>query len=168
MASLHTCTVQELKETLTQAEVSALPRAVLGVAPNGEGRTLTQEQQEQVDAWLEDKLKQAADKVVSAVNACEQNARIAFGALKVPEALAYTALVLARHAVISAIPGQAETLEGSTRAAEYNTATATLARVASCELYVNDYADDEEDPDIVSRGGAVALVNNEEAMPWRF
>lgn len=166
MADLHTCTVQELTETLTQAEVSALPRVVLGVAPNG-GEGLTQEQEGQVEDWLEAKLTQATDTVVAAVNACERNPRIAMGKRKVPEAVAYHALVIARHAVISAIPGQSQTLEGSTRAAEYSTAQAALAKVASCDLFVNDYAD-STDPDVTGGGGGVALVNNEEAQDWRW
>lgn len=166
MADLHSCTVQELTDTLTQAEVSALPRVVLGVAPNA-GEGLTQEQQEQVDDWLEAKLTQATDSVVAAVNACGRNPRIALGKAKVPTALVYTALVIARHAVISAIPGQSQTLEGSTRAAEYNTAMSTLAKVASCDLFVADYGD-SEDPDVVSGGGTVALVGNECKQDWRW
>lgn len=167
MANPHTCTVTELKEVLTQAEISAIPRVVLGVVPNAAGGALTQAQEAKVDAWLEAKLTQATDKVVSAVNACAENPRIKLGARKVPSALAYTALVIARHAVISAIPGMSQTLEGSSRAAEYNTAMNTLAKVASCDLFVNDYAD-SEDPDVTGGGGGVVLVGNKEAWPWEL
>lgn len=165
MAALHTCTLAELKALLTQAELAAVPRVVLGLTIGQGG--MTPEQQAQVDAWLTDKLTEQTDKVVSAVNACERNPKIASGVRKVPAACRYTALVLARHAVISAVPAQSNNLEGSSRAAEYQTATRSLDKLASCELFVDDYGD-SEDPDIISGGGGVAIINPEPAQDWRW
>lgn len=150
---------------LTKAELAAVPVVVLGLTI-GEGG-ITPAQQEQVDAWLEDKLAACTDRVVSAVNECERNPQIAFGVRKVPSACRYTALVLARHAVISAVPAQSNTLEGSSRAAEYQNAVADLAKLASCELAVNDY-EDSEDTDIIGGGGSVALVNPQPAQDWAW
>lgn len=165
MATLHTCTVPELKDMLTVSEIAAIPRAVLGLDVVA-GSQLSQQQQGEVTAWLEEKLRQATDTVVSAVNECASNPKIKMGALKVPAGCRYTALVLARHAVISAIPGQAQTLDGSTRAAEYSKAQQDLARIASCQLYVNDYAG-SEDPDIISGGGGISVIGSP-AWNWEI
>lgn len=155
--NLHTLTLDELKGMLTQSELTAIPRVVLGlvVAP---GSSLSSAQEQAVDAWLTEKLTQAGDMVVSAVNECERNPQIKLGVLKVPAATRYTALVIARHAVLSAIPGQSQTLEGGTRAAEYSQAQAALTRIASCELFVDDYGDD---PDVVSGGGGVSVIGGD-------
>jgi hypothetical protein len=126
--SLQSVTVDQLRSELTAAELEALPSAVMDGA-----------EYEQVQAWLQERLLQAADRVVGAVNTCARNAAIKSGLCKVPAACVRTVLVLARHAVISAIPGMAETLEGGTRAAEYSTATRELESLASCSL-VPDYA----------------------------
>lgn len=118
--SLQPVTVDQLRSELTAAELEALPTAVM------EGATY-----EQVQAWLLERLVQASDRVVAAVNTCPRNAAIKSGLCRVPAACVRTVLVLARHAVISAIPGMAETLEGGTRAAEYSTATRELESLAS-------------------------------------
>ena len=122
---LHLLTVEQLCAELTATEVAAIPAQVLGNE---------QAPQEEVHAWLSGMLLQACDSVVVAVNTCPRNKRIRTGLFKVPAGCVRTALVLARHAVISAIPGRAETLEGGSRAAEYSTATRTLQQLASCEL----------------------------------
>lgn len=122
---LHLLTVEQLMAELTTTELSAIPAQVLGDenAPS-----------EEVQNWLSGMLLQACDSVVAAINTCPRNVRIRTGLFKVPAGCVRTALVLARHAVISAIPGMAETLEGSSRAAEYQTATRALQSLASCDL----------------------------------
>lgn len=121
MSALHEVTVEELKARLTLTEVDALPDAVT------EGSA---------DDWLASLLLAAANRVVGALNACERNAPIAAGLCKVPAECVNMVLVLARHSVIASLPGVdlAGTLEGSARAAEYQTAVADLQRLASCEL----------------------------------
>lgn len=121
--SLHTVSVEELRGELTAAELTALPGAVI----NGGS-------EEQVQAWLQERLIQAADRVVGAINSCPRNAAIRSGICRVPAECVRTVLVLARHAVIAAIPGMAETLEGGSRSAEYATATRDLEALASCAL----------------------------------
>lgn len=121
--SLHPVTVEQLRGELTAAELQALPLAV------HEGATETE-----VRAWLAEKLTQAADRVVGAINSCTRNAPIKSGLCRVPAECVRTVLVLARHAVISAIPGMAEVLEGSSRSAEYSSATRDLDALASCSL----------------------------------
>lgn len=158
-APLHECTVAELKATLTQGELKALPRAVVGdAAKNG-----TDEQNAAaVDSWLADHLRRACDQVVAAVNACEKNPRILCGFSKVPAACVKTALVLARHSIIASIPGSdlSGTLEGSTRASEYSTATRTLEQLAACELAVNDYANSgDEAIDPTTRSGVFIIAH---------
>ena len=132
---LHLLTVEQLRAELTAAEIDAIPGSVLGTdnAPH-----------EEVQAWLAGMLQQACDSVVDAINTCPKNAKIRTGLFKVPAGCKRTALVLARHAVISAIPGLSETLEGSSRAAEYSTATAALQRLASCDLLPEYSLGDEE------------------------
>lgn len=122
--SLTELTTSQLRAELTDAELRALPKAVSG--GNSDAAA--------VEAWLGGRLLQACDRVVLAVNSCSQNAAIQPGLCKVPAGCVRTALVLARHAVISAIPGMADTLEGGTRSAEYGTATGELQALASCEL----------------------------------
>lgn len=126
---LQLVTVNQLRDELTAAELESIPGAVFGE---------TETPADVVEAWLSERLLQASDRVVAAVNSCSRNAGIATGLCKVPAACVRTVLVLARHAVISAIPGLSETLEGSTRSAEYSTAVQDLARLASCE-FVPEY-----------------------------
>jgi hypothetical protein len=148
-------TVDQLRSELTASELESVPRVVK------EGAT-----PEQVEAWLQERLLQASDRVVSAVNTCPRNAAIKSGLCKVPAACVRTVLVLARHAVISAIPGMTETLEGGTRAAEYSTATRDLESLASCSL-VPDYALEEEE---MAEGGAcgVTLMFGEKLNKFRW
>lgn len=120
---LQPVTVDQLRCELTAAELAALPGAV---TPDATG--------EQVQTWLSEKLLQAADRVVAAINTCSRNEAIKSGLCRVPAACVRTVLVLARHAVISAIPGMSETLEGGSRSAEYATATRDLESLASCAL----------------------------------
>lgn len=143
MPSLHTVTVDQLRSELTAAELDSLPSAIL------DGATF-----EQVQAWLQERLLQAADRVVGAINTCSRNEPIKSGLCKVPAACVRTVLVLARHAVISAIPGMAETLEGGTRSAEYATATRELESLASCSL-VPEYALTSEE---AADGGSCGLT----------
>ncbi len=131
---LHECSVEQLRARLTTAELAALPKAV-GVEEGEEGA---------IDAWLLGILMAACDRVVGAVNACERNARIAYGRRKVPAPCVHTAYVLARHAVISCIPGKGQLLEGSSREAEYRQACDTLNKLAACELDVGDYSSDPD------------------------
>ena len=130
--SLHAVTVSELRAQLTQAELEAIPDAVDGV---------------EAEAWLAAHIEHACARVVGAINACEKNARIAPGGSKVPLECVRTVLVLARHAVIAAVPGLASTLEGESRAAEYATATRDLDRLAACELLPLYELEDEEAAD---------------------
>lgn len=116
-------TTAMLRAELTAIEAEALPGAV--------GDNTTPEKAEQ---WLEEKLMQACDRVVTAINSCHRNAAIKAGLCRVPAGCVRLALVLARHAVISALPALSETLEGSSRAAEYSTATRDLDALASCQL----------------------------------
>lgn len=120
MPSLVTVEVAALRAELTAAELRSIP-AVVGGA-------------EDAEAWLGGKLMQASDRVVAAINSCRENAAIMPGLGKVPREQVRTVLVLARHAVISALPAMADTLEGSSRAAEYQTATRELSELASCAL----------------------------------
>lgn len=129
VASLQEVTIAQLRGELTAAELEAVPGAVFGTDENSA---------EVVETWLGEKLLQACDRVVAAVNSCSRNPRIMTGLCKVPAACVRTVLVLARHAVISAIPGLSDTLEGSSRAAEYSTAVQDLSRLASCE-FVPEY-----------------------------
>ena len=117
---LQTVSVEDLRAQLTAAELESVPSAL--------------EDGVDVDAWLADHIAHACARVIGAINACERNRRIKPGIGKVPAECVRTVLVLARHAVISAVPGLAETLEGSTRAAEYATATRDLDRLAACDL----------------------------------
>ena len=111
-----------------------------------------------MQAWLAGMLVQACDSVVTAVNTCPRNKHIRTGLCKVPAGCVRTALVLARHAVISAIPGMAETLEGSSRSAEYSTATAALQRLASCDL-VPEYSLGESEGSSGTSGVTLVLGN---------
>ena len=121
--SLHTVTVAQLRNELTGAELKSLPSAVKENATEAE-----------VQAWLEEKLTQAADRVVGAINTCSRNEPIKSGLCRVPAECVHTVLVLARHAIISAIPGISDVLEGGSRSAEYATATRDLESLASCAL----------------------------------
>lgn len=146
---LHVLTVDQLRAELTVSELNAIPGGVLG----DENAT-----REEVYAWLSGLLIQACDSVVTAVNTCPRNKRIRTGLCKVPAGCVRTALVLARHAVISAIPGMAETLEGSSRSAEYSTATAALQRLASCDL-VPEYSLGESEGSNGASGVTLVLGN---------
>jgi hypothetical protein len=154
--SLQLVTVGQLRDELTAAELSSIPGAVFG-----EDETPA----EVVEAWLSEHLLQASDRVVAAINSCSRNTSIMTGLCKVPAACVRTVLVLARHAVISAIPGLSETLEGSTRSAEYNTATQDLQRLASCE-FVPDYTLSEEES--VTSAGNITLMLGEPKSDFLF
>lgn len=121
MSALHEVTVAELKAHLTKEEVEALPEAVTDGS---------------ADDWLAELLLQACNRVVGALNACERNTPIRAGLCKVPAECVRVVLALARHSVIAAMPGNplAGALEGSARAAEYQSALADLSALASCEL----------------------------------
>lgn len=142
---LHLLTVEQLRAELTAAEIDAIPGSVLGTEDA---------RPEEVQSWLAGMLTQACDSVVDAINTCSKNAKIRTGLCKVPAGCTRTALVLARHAVISAIPGMSETLEGSSRAAEYSTATAALQRLASCDL-LPEYSLGDDDS---SRGNGSGIT----------
>ena len=144
---LQHVTSGQLKDELTAAELEAIPMAVFGSADTPESV---------IEAWLAERVLQAADRVVAAVNSCSRNTSIAEGLCKVPSACVRTVLVLARHAVISAIPGLAETLEGSTRAAEYSTAIRDLQALATCEL-VPEYSLTEGEAN-TSLSGATCIM----------
>ena len=142
MARLRQLTVDDLRACLVADEVAAIGRNVAG----GD---------EQTNAWLQEKLVSACDRVCGAVAACPRNLAIPYSLCKVPSSCAHTALILARHAVISSLPGLSETLEGSSRSAEYHTAVADLQALAACRLDVGTYADD---PDITAPVVGIGLV----------
>ena len=119
MAGLHTVTVDELRQVLTPVEAEAVAEAVGASAVGG---------------WMGSLLLRACDRVVGALNGCPHNARISTGLCRVPEECVHTVLVLARHAVLGAVPALSEVLEGSTRAAEYQAALADLRAMAGCGL----------------------------------
>ena len=132
------------------AELSALPEAVGDV---------------EVDAWLEGLIVQACDWVVGAINACPQNAPIASGLGKVPAECKRTAIVLARHAAISAVPAMHQALEGETRHDEYNSATADLAALAACDL-LPMYELEEEESAIDEESAPGIGVMGKESPDW--
>lgn len=151
---LQLVTVDALRGELTAAELRALPKAV-GAGTDGE-----------VEAWLQERVMQACDRVVAALNTCSRNQPIASGLCKVPAACVRTALVLARQAVIGAVPGLAETLEGGTRGAEYSTAVGELHAMAACQL-VPEY--DLGPGDGVAGGDAgFTLKGGERVHNWCF
>ncbi len=154
-ASLQLVTVDQLRGELTAAELAALPGAV-----NPDGT------EEQVQAWLHEKLLQAADRVVAAVNTCSRNVAIKSGLCRVPASCVRTVLVLARHAVISAIPGMADTLEGGSRSAEYATATRDLESLASCALLPEYSLGADEAADGGESG--FGLQMGEKLSTWRW
>lgn len=139
---LHAITTAELRASLTEGELSALPSSVGGV---------------DAEEWLAQIIGQACARVIGAINACERNARIAPGLSRVPFECVRIALVLARHAVISAVPGMADTLEGSTRAAEYATACRDLDRLASCAL-LPLYSLEDDEAAAVAEAGRVQIA----------
>lgn len=143
MASLRQLTVDDLRACLVADEIASVGNVVAG----GES---------EINAWLQDKLVAACDRVCGAVAACPRNLAIPYGLCKVPATCAHTALILARHAVISCVPGMSETLEGSSRSAEYHTAVADLRAMASCQLDVGSYADD---PDISGPHIGIGIVS---------
>lgn len=146
---LHAVTVAALRATFTEGESAAVPAAVGGV---------------EAEEWLASLIQQACDRVAGSINACPRNPRIATGISKLPAECVHIALVLARHAVISAVPGMASTLEGSTRAAEYATATRDLDRLAACEL-LPSYA---LEPDEAAEAYAGAAVQIRAASPSEY
>ena len=119
MAGLHAVTVDELRQLLTPMEAEAVAEAVGASA---------------VGSWMGALLLRACDRVVGALNGCPHNTRISTGLCKVPEECVNAVLVLARHAVLGAVPALSEVLEGSTRAAEYQAALADLRAMACGEL----------------------------------
>ncbi len=131
MNALVQVTVDQLKDLLTEAELSQLPEMTMPGADDAE-------------SWLADILMRACDRVAGAVNACNRNEHIPTGLCKVPAECVHTALVLARHAAISALPGMGDTLEGSSRAAEYATACSELTLLATGRMAV-DYALNREE-----------------------
>lgn len=149
---LQHVTSGQLKDELTATELEAIPMAVFGSADTPEAV---------IEAWFAERVLQAADRVVAAVNSCSRNTSIAAGLCKVPSACVRTVLVLARHAVISAIPGLAETLEGSTRAAEYSTAIRDLQALATCELVPEYTLEDGEESE--KSGGTTCLFGEQKS-----
>lgn len=152
-STLVTITTAMLRDELTAVEAENLPSAV------GDNTT-----PEKAEKWLEEKVRQACDRVVAAINSCHRNAAIKAGLCRVPAGCVRLALVLARHAVISALPALSETLEGSSRAAEYNTATRDLSALASCELVPEYELGDEEAAGEAS--GIALLVKPADSFDW--
>jgi hypothetical protein len=154
-AALREVTVEMLRAELSAAEVKALPAVV---APQGG--------EAEAVAWLQERVVQACDRVVAAVNSCSNNRPIRTGLCRVPAGCVRTALVLARQAVIAAVPGMAETLEGGTRGAEYSAALTELHELAVCRL-VPDYVLAEGELDEGAEGGMRA-VWGERVSSWVF
>lgn len=156
MASLVTVSTQGLRAILTKEELALLPGAVAG----GDGAAADEE----VEAWLGELLRRAAARVAGAVNACRRNPRIDPAAGKVPRACELAVYVIARHEAIAALPAMADTLEGASRAAEYRQANDDLARIASCEIAVDDYAGEDDEAIVGSAPGLGAIGH--EAFRW--
>ena len=152
--ALREVTTEMLRAELTAAEVKALPVAV---TPNG---TMAD-----AEEWLQERVMQACDRVVAAVNTCSHNSPIKAGLCKVPAGCVRTALVLARQAVIAAVPGMAETLEGGTRSAEYSAALQELHALAACQL-VPEYELAEGELEGGSSG--MQVVWGEKVSSWVF
>ena len=152
---LRHVTVAMLRESLTLAEQKQLP--AFSSEEGGESYA---------EAWLQERVRQACDRVVAAINTCSRNTAIKSGLCRVPAACVKTALVLARQDVLAAVPGMAETLEGGTRSAEYSTAVQELNALASCHL-VPDYKLTEEE---LATGGECGLTVRfgEKASTWVF
>lgn len=144
-----------LRAELTSAELGAIPRTILAQGGNTE----------QVDGWLAEKLTQACDRVIAAINSCSKNVAIRPGLCRVPAGCVRTALVLARHAVISSVPAMADTLEGSSRAAEYQTATRELSELASCAL-LPEYTLSADDGLYGTGGGITLLGKPADSFVW--
>ena len=108
-------------------------------------------------------MREACDRVVGAINACPQNAPIASGLGKVPAECKRTAIVLARHAAISAVPAMHQALEGETRHDEYNAATADLAALAACDLLPMYELEEEESA--IDEGSAPGITVIGKASP---
>lgn len=155
VSGLRDVTVAMLCESLTLAEQRQLPKF-----------STTDKGEEQTVAWLQERIRQACDRVVAAVNTCSRNVAIKTGLCRVPAACVKTALVLARQDVLSAVPGMAEALEGGTRSAEYHTAVQELNALASCAL-VPDYKLAEEELAEGSEGGMTACFG-EKSSSWVF
>lgn len=151
---LQLVTVERLREELTVPELAALPKAVGA------------ETMHEVDAWLQSRVLQACDRVVAAINTCSRNRPIAAGLCKVPAGCVRTALVLARQAVLSAIPGLAETLEGGTRSSEYSTAVGELHALAACQL-VPEYELSGQEAAVQEDAG-FAMKTGEKVYNWCF
>ena len=152
---LRQVTVAMLRESLTLAEQRQLP--AFSSDDGGESYA---------EAWLQERVRQACDRVVAAINTCSRNAAIKSGMCRVPAACVKTALVLARQDVLAAVPGMAETLEGGTRSAEYSTAVQELNALASCKL-VPDYKLTVEE---LAEGGESGMTVRfgEKASNWVF
>ncbi len=150
MTSLVSISVEMLRQSFAAAELAALPEAVGDV---------------EVDSWLASLLAQACDRVVGAINACPQNAPIATGLSRVPAECVRTALVLARHAAIAAVPAMHQALEGETRHDEYNAATADLAALAACDL-LPLYTLEEEESAVDADSSPGISILGEEAQSW--
>lgn len=148
MKSLAKITVEDLKNSFAAAELEALPDAVGGV---------------KVDDWLASLIEQACDRVVGAINACPQNAPIASGLSRVPAECKRTAIVLARHAAISAVPAMHQALEGETRHDEYTSATSDLTALAACDLL--PLYELEEDESAIDEGTAPGITVIGKASP---
>lgn len=153
-ASLQAVTVDMLRSELTTAELGSIPRTITMQGASSD-----------VDGWLAEKLMQACDRVVAAINSCRENEAIATGLCKVPQGCVRTALVLARHAVISSVPAMAETLEGSSRAAEYQTATRELSELASCQLRP-EYTLERDEALNAASGGITLLGRRADNFVW--
>lgn len=154
-ASLQAVTVDMLRAELTTAELGSIPRTI----------TVQGGASSDVDGWLAEKLMQACDRVVAAINSCRENEAIATGLCKVPQGCVRTALVLARHAVISSVPAMSETLEGSSRAAEYQNATRELSELASCQLRPEYTLERDEALNGVA-GGITLLGRRADSFVW--
>ena len=115
--------------------------------------------------WGEKNKLEVCDRVVGAINACPQNAPIASGLGKVPAECKRTAIVLARHAAISAVPAMHQALEGETRHDEYNSATADLAALAACDL-LPMYELEEEESAIDAESAPGIGVMGKESPDW--
>lgn len=100
---------------------------------------------------LEDVIREVCNEVAAAVNTCPNNPKLAMDTSSVPSELVFTACILIREAVTSSVPGSAEALQGTARAAQYQTAQEKLRAVAACELDLSSYDGDE--PEFVIYGG---------------
>lgn len=88
---------------------------------------------------IEDIIREVCNEVAAAVNSCPKNIKMAMDTGSVPAELVSTACILIRDAVIGAVPGSSESLQGTARASQCQAAREKLRSVAACEIELLPY-----------------------------